>query len=213
MNMNEPIEERTKLVESQTRETGDHFHGHDLPWEMAKVAAFGDCTLIVWASDRREEPHFHVVHGENLLEPESETYLKIRSAEYLPHEGKQTGYLEDGELESLVELLKAKDGYAGGKCTVWQSLIGIWNRNNETRAIPVTTPMPDYRRAKWRLPDAERPPRGTTPLPDGGKMIYNGGDLTVVDKDGDLVSWLSSDLLAIMWGDDLDDDEDERSDA
>lgn len=49
-------------------------------------------------------------------------------------------------------------------------------------------------------------------LPDGGKMIYD-GDLTVLDKDGELVSWASSDLLAMMLGDDLDDDEDERSEA
>ena len=61
-----------------------------------------------------------------------------------------------------------------------------------------------------RVPEAERPKRGTALLPDGGKMIYD-GDLTVLDKDGDLVSWASSDLLAMMWGDDLDDDEDERS--
>jgi hypothetical protein len=49
-------------------------------------------------------------------------------------------------------------------------------------------------------------------LPDGGKMVYD-GDLTVLDKDADLVSWASPDLLAMMWGDDLDDDEDERSDT
>ena len=204
--MNEASEERKRIVESQTRETGDHFHGHSLPWEMAKVARFGDCTILVWASDRMEEPHFHVVRGENLLEPESETALKILTAEYCPHEGKSTRHLEDEELEGLVGLLNAKDEYAGGKCTVWQSLIGIWNRNNETNLIPLTTPMPDYRCAKWRLPDVERPPRGTTLLPDGGKMIYN-GDLTVVDKDGDLVSWVSSDLLAMMWGDEPDGEE------
>lgn len=51
-----------------------------------------------------------------------------------------------------------------------------------------------------RVPEAERPKRGTTLLPDGGKMIYD-GDLTVLDKDGDLVSWVSSDLLAVLRGD------------
>lgn len=45
----------------------------------------------------------------------------------------------------------------------------------------------------------QRPPRGTTELPGGGKMIYT-GDLTVLDKDGELVSWVSSDLLEILWG-------------
>ena len=63
-----------------------------------------------------------------------------------------------------------------------------------------------------RVPETGRPKRGTTLLPDGDKMIYD-GDLTVLDKDGELVSWASSDLLAMMWGDDLDDDEDERSEA
>ena len=51
-----------------------------------------------------------------------------------------------------------------------------------------------------RVPEAERPKRGTTLLPDGGKMVYD-GELTVLDKDGELVSWASSDLLAMMWGD------------
>lgn len=63
-----------------------------------------------------------------------------------------------------------------------------------------------------RVPETERPKRGTTLLPNGGKMICD-GDLTVLDKDGELVSWASSDLLAMMWGDDPDDDEDERSDT
>lgn len=57
-----------------------------------------------------------------------------------------------------------------------------------------------------RLP--EHPKRGTTELPDGGKMIYN-GELTVVDKEGNLVSWASSELLALAWEDKLDEEEDE----
>lgn len=210
--MNDKSDERNRIVESQTLETGDHFHGHGWPWEIAKVARFGEYTVLVWASDRREEPHFHVVSGENLLEPDFETFLKIRTAEYYPHEGRQTGCLEEVAMERLVELLNAKDKYAGGEQTVWQSLISIWNHNNDTREIPLMTPMPDYRSARWRLPEAERPKRGTTLLPNGGKMIYD-GDLTVLDKDGELVSWVSSEMLAEMWGDDLDDEEDERRDA
>jgi len=65
---------------------------------------------------------------------------------------------------------------------------------------------------KRRLPEAERPKRGSMVLPDGRKVIYD-GDLTVLDKDGDVVSWVSSDLLAVLWGDDLDDEEDERSEV
>ena len=65
---------------------------------------------------------------------------------------------------------------------------------------------------KRRLPEAERPKRGMMVLPDGSKVIYD-GDLTVLDKDGDVISWASSDLLEVLWGDDLDDEEDERSDA
>ena len=32
-------------------------------------------------------------------------------------------------------------------------------------------------------------------------------DLTVLDKDGDVVSWMPSELLAMLWGDDLEDGE------
>lgn len=53
---------------------------------------------------------------------------------------------------------------------------------------------------KRRLPEAKRPKRGTTVLPDGRQVGYD-GDLTVLDKDGDVVSWVSSDLLAVLWGD------------
>lgn len=52
----------------------------------------------------------------------------------------------------------------------------------------------------WRQPEAGRPKRGTTVLPDGRQVVYD-GDLTVLDKDGDVVSWVSSDLLAVLWGD------------
>ena len=65
---------------------------------------------------------------------------------------------------------------------------------------------------KRRLPEAERPKQGTMVLPDGSKVVYD-GDLTVLDKDGDVISWASSDLLEVLWGDDLDDDEDERSEV
>lgn len=65
---------------------------------------------------------------------------------------------------------------------------------------------------KRRLPEAGRPKRGTTVLPDGRQVVYD-GDLTVLDKDGDVISWASSDLLEVLWGDDLDDDEDERSEV
>ena len=51
-----------------------------------------------------------------------------------------------------------------------------------------------------------RPKRGTTILPDGSKVIYD-GDLTVLDKDGELVSWASSDLLSILWGDSEDEND------
>jgi hypothetical protein len=53
---------------------------------------------------------------------------------------------------------------------------------------------------KRRLPEAERPKQGTTVLPDGRQVVYD-GDLTVLDKDGNVVSWVSSDLLAVLWGD------------
>lgn len=53
---------------------------------------------------------------------------------------------------------------------------------------------------KRRLPEAERPKLGSMVLPDGRKVIYD-GDLTVLDKDGDVISWASSDLLAVLWGD------------
>lgn len=49
----------------------------------------------------------------------------------------------------------------------------------------------------------KRPPRGTTALPGGGKMIY-AGDLTVLDKDGDLVSWIDEGLVGMLFDEEVD---------
>ena len=58
----------------------------------------------------------------------------------------------------------------------------------------------------------KRPPWGTTELPGGGKMIYD-GDLTVLDKDGELVSWVSSDLLEVLWGEEGETEEKQNPDG
>ena len=49
----------------------------------------------------------------------------------------------------------------------------------------------------------KRPPRGTTELPGGGKMIY-AGDLTVLDKDGDLVSWIDASMVGMLFDEEAD---------
>jgi hypothetical protein len=146
--MNERIPKRVELDDGQ-----DHFHGHHLPWEMAKVAAFGGYRLLVWADDERASPHFHVVRGRNLLFPDFEACLEIRSAAYCPHGGKYADRLPEGDLEGLVALLASPDKCAGGKQTIWRSLLCIWNSNNDTRRIPVTTPMPDYRHPAGPIPE------------------------------------------------------------
>lgn len=38
--------------------------------------------------------------------------------------------------------------------------------------------------------------KGSTELPDGRKVIYD-GDLTVLDKDGELLAWLDAELLDV----------------
>jgi len=143
--MKEDREERTQMTETQTNERGDHFHGHHLPWEMDIVADSDGYTILVWANDAGEVPHFHVIRGEDRLKPDFEACIKIQSAEYYLHGGQHTDRLSEDVLERLVRLLESKDMDSGGKMTVWQWLVGAWNRNNKTRRIPVTTAMPDYR--------------------------------------------------------------------
>ena len=48
----------------------------------------------------------------------------------------------------------------------------------------------------------KRPPRGTTELPGGGKMIFN-GDLTVLDKDGELVSWIDAGVVGMLFDEEV----------
>ena len=53
------------------------------------------------------------------------------------------------------------------------------------------------------MTNPKRPPRGTTELPDGGKVIYN-GDLTVLDKDGDFVSWIDAGMVGMLFDEEWD---------
>ena len=53
----------------------------------------------------------------------------------------------------------------------------------------------------------ERPKKGTTELPDGRKVIYD-GDLTVLDKDGELLAWFDAELLEVPEDNDACENED-----
>ena len=49
--------------------------------------------------------------------------------------------------------------------------------------------------------------KGTTELPDGRKVIYD-GDLTVLDKDGELLAWFDAELLDVPEDNDACENED-----
>ena len=55
--------------------------------------------------------------------------------------------------------------------------------------------------------EPERPKIGTTELPDGRKVIYD-GDLTVLDKDGELLAWFDAELLEVPEDNDACENED-----
>ena len=59
------------------------------------------------------------------------------------------------------------------------------------------------KRKEVAMTTPKRPPRGTTELPNGGKMIYN-GDLTVLDKDGEFVSWIDAGMVGMLFDEEWD---------
>lgn len=107
--------------------------------EMAQIGTFGKYTIIVWTNDPGNVPHFHVVDSATRGNSFN-TCIKIESAEYFHHEGKEDT-LNTKERKELLKFLNSKDKWGEQN---WVVLLKEWERNNSKTSIDINLPIPDY---------------------------------------------------------------------
>lgn len=117
--------------------------------EMAQIGLFDQYLLYVYGEAKhssaygREGPvaHFHLLKG-NPDSPRWETCIKLSSAEYFHHDGKE-GILNSKQKKQLIEFLNTANEDLP-QITNWQSVVVAWNQNNPRWRIDRDTPLPDY---------------------------------------------------------------------
>lgn len=117
-----------------------YFKNNDLT-EMARIGFTDDMyEIYVNTDDPGNIPHFHYRKANQW--DQFHTCIKISSAEYFHHTGKE-GVLNAKQRKELQKFLeKPSDDFAN--MNNFQIVIAMWNSNNSDRKIPVDTQMPNY---------------------------------------------------------------------
>ena len=117
-----------------------NFNNEKMIMEMASIGDIdSQLTIIIRMNDPGNIPHFHIV-DKTTLGSKFHTCVKIESAEYFHHTGKED-VLNTKQRKSLVNYLSAtnKRGLSN-----WEYLVTTWNYNNSNMNIDEELPMPDY---------------------------------------------------------------------
>lgn len=114
--------------------------------EMARIGYTDDSyEVYVNTDDPGNIAHFHYRKGKQ-NDYTFHTCIKIESAEYFHHTGKED-ILNKQQRKQLVQFLKEKPKKANYK-TNWEFLISMWNVNNSDVEIEADLEMPDYENLK-----------------------------------------------------------------
>ena len=114
---------------------------------MARVGYLGDSEayeVYVNTNDGGNIPHFHLRNSKDW--DKFHSCIKIMSAEYFEHQGKEhklnASLLKDlcKFLSSPVQSEKYRDKFENN----WQLICFLWELNNSNMMIPDGTEMPDY---------------------------------------------------------------------
>lgn len=112
--------------------------------EMASVGDLdNNLTIIVRMNDPGNIPHFHIV-DKTTLGSKFHTCIKIESAEYFHHTGKED-VLNSKQRKRLVSYLSST---IRNNLTAWEYLIITWNINNSNITVNDLQPMPNYNNLK-----------------------------------------------------------------
>ena len=108
--------------------------------EMAKVGPLNDELVIyIWTNDGGNIPHFHIV-DKATMGNEFHTCVKIMSAEYFHHTGKED-VLNSKQKKALMNFFTMSDKWGDN---YWDIVLQEWNRNSSKIEVDRNLPTPDY---------------------------------------------------------------------
>lgn len=108
--------------------------------EMAKVGPLNDELVIyIWTNDGGNIPHFHIV-DKATMGNEFHTCVKIMSAEYFHHTGKED-MLNSKQKKALMKFFTMSDKWGDN---YWDIVLQEWNRNSSKIEVDRNLPTPDY---------------------------------------------------------------------
>ena len=108
--------------------------------EMAKVGQLNDELVIyIWSNDGGNIPHFHIV-DKATMGNEFHTCVKIMSAEYFHHTGKED-VLNSKQKKTLMKFFTMSDKWGDN---YWDIVLQEWNRNSSKIEVDRNLPTPDY---------------------------------------------------------------------
>ena len=108
--------------------------------EMAKVGPLNDELVIyIWTNDGGNIPHFHIV-DKATMGNEFHTCVKIMSAEYFHHTGKED-VLNSKQKKALMKFFTMSDKWGDN---YWDIVLQEWNRNSSKIEVDRNLPTPDY---------------------------------------------------------------------
>ena len=108
--------------------------------EMAKVGPLNDELVIyIWTNDGGNIPHFHIV-DKATMGNEFHTCIKIMSAEYFHHTGKED-VLNSKQKKTLMKFFTMSDKWGDN---YWDIVLQEWNRNSSKIEVDRNLSTPDY---------------------------------------------------------------------
>ena len=109
-------------------------------FEMAQIGNLDNKLIIYVRSNEGDSiPHFHIVDKQT-LGSKFHTCVKIETAEYFHHTGKED-VLNSKQRKRFVDFLNSLTPLEN---TYWEFLLLTWNINNSNRKVSISQKMPDY---------------------------------------------------------------------
>ena len=110
--------------------------------EMATLGEVQKYVIVVFTNDSGNIPHYHYM-DKSTRGQEFHTCIKLESAEYFHHTGKED-VLNSAQRKKLVEFLESPH-HRYKEETNWQHLLYLWNNeNNSSKKVDEDLKMPNY---------------------------------------------------------------------
>ena len=107
------------------------------------VVEKGNYLIYVNTDDSGNLPHFHCVDA-STRGNEFHTCIRIDTAEYFIHEGKENKITNIRERKALDKFLREPFSKPKFNGTNWEYIVMIWNMNNSNADVDEDLEQPDY---------------------------------------------------------------------